>query len=80
MLDSMSCFPAPPKSEVVAYIVAQLRTSQEFVGISDDDLRLVAAHEYDHFGSLGSLAAWMRVTAQLLLQNTTRSVRKKFAI
>lgn len=83
MLDAMSCFPGPPKSSAVDYIVRVLRNDTEFESIDSKDMRFVVEIEYDAFGEFareGSQASWLSITSRLLMENVRKALRKKFAI
>lgn len=80
MLDAASAFPAPAKPEAVDYIVETLRKEAEFDGVSTEDMRFVAKLEFDAFGKLGSLAAWLSITSHRLMENVRKALRKKFEI
>ena len=80
MLDAMSCFPGPPKSSAVNYIVDVLQKEPEFERLDSGDIRFVTNIEYDAFGELGSQAAWLSTTSRMLMKNVRNALRKKFAI
>ena len=80
MLDAMSCFPAPPKSAAVNYVVSMIHKEPEFEMFDSNDIRFVANIEYDAFGSLGSQAAWLSITSRMLMTRVRDALRKKFAI
>jgi hypothetical protein len=80
MMDAMSEQPAPSDSEIVECILNKVKHEFEPFGVCEDEIRLVAQDELSNFGAVGSLAAWYRITCNLLVKNLRISLRKKFGI
>jgi hypothetical protein len=72
MLDYLSQFQPPSKEEAVSYVLNVL--TSEFHTIPSKEMYNLISTEYDNMGSVGSYAAWLSMTSQVLIDRSKKQL------